>query len=43
MNNLNIIGLVDKILDKEKASKFGQMAQCTKGGGKITKPMERAD
>ena len=36
------VGLLDRSSDKEKASRYGRMAQCTKAGGWTAKPMVKA-
>ena len=43
MQDMMVTGSLEKILDKVKVGKFGQMVQCTKAGGKIIKLMEKED
>ena len=43
MQDMMVTGSLEKILDKVKEGKFGQMVQCTKAGGKIIKLMEKED
>jgi len=43
MQDMMVTGSLEKILDKAKEGKFGQMVQCTKAGGKIIKLMEKED
>jgi len=43
MQDMMAIGLLEQKLDKVQEDKFGQMAQCMRDGGKITRPMELVD
>jgi hypothetical protein len=43
MRSLKVNGLLEKLLDKEEANKYGQTVLCMKVGGKIIKQMERED
>jgi len=43
MLDMMVNGSLEVRLDKERVSKFGQMVQCMKVGGKTIKPTELVD